>query len=197
MENFVIHDFLGWRLGVIERIVTENPGHSNFPSSCKVLVGKDAIIFELPSAPSYATVSRFDLYDYPLVNLVSIAGFAASGRFTPSEAETIAFAPVSSDPFVSPRIASTSVGEAVCFVADFMPNGLAIVELDAILLRFMDETVERVEQLKTSLELVGLESKQGSFSRGVGNKLSDIEIETLTSVRALAKRPKVKLPHSD
>lgn len=197
MDSFLLHDFLGWRLGVIERFIADKPGHQNFPAQCKVLVGKDATIFELPSLPSYATVSRFDLYDYPLVNLVAIVGFASNGRFTDTEVEAMAFAPVSSDSFASPKIASTSAGEAVCYVSDFMPNGLTIVEMDAILLRFMIEAIQRAESLKTQLELVSLEDKQTGFSRGVGNKLSEIEIEALASVRALAKRPKVKLSKSE
>lgn len=197
MESFVLQDFLGWRLGVIERFIADNPNHDSFPTQCEVLVGRDAAIFELPSLPSYATVSRFELYDYPLINLVSIVGFAANGSFTDSEVEELAFAPVASDPLVSPRIASTSSGEVVCFVTDFMPNGLTVVELDAILLRFMMEAIERTELLRTRLELFSLEDKQRSFSRGVGNKLSEVEIECLVSLRALAKRPKFKLQNSE
>jgi hypothetical protein len=194
MDHFAVHDFLGWRLGVLGRFVAQNPDHEHFPAKCEVLVGKEAIIFELPSLPSYATVSRFESFDYPLVSLVSLVGIAAAGRLTDSEVEALAFySPMSGDPFTTLRIAPTSAGEVVCLVSDFMPNGLSRTELDAILLRFIDESVQRAERVRQQLELVPIAEKIGPFSRGVANKLSDVEIESLVGVRALSKRPKFRL----
>lgn len=198
MDHFAVHDFLGWRLGVIGRFVAENPEHEHFPAKCEVLVGKESIIFELPSLPSYATVSRSESIDYPMVSLVSIVGIASAGRLTDSEVEALAFdSPMSGDPFTTLRIAPTSAGEVVCLVSDFMPNGLSRTELDVILLRFMDETVERAERVRQQLELVPIAEKIGTFSRGVANKLSDLERESLIGVRALPKRPKLKLAEVD
>lgn len=193
MNHFAIYDLLGWRLRAAERFVADNPNHEDFPSELTVQVGKDCIIFELPTLPSYSSLTRYDRYDHPQVNLVSIVGFSVGERFSDQEVESLAYAPVAGDPFTNLRVSSTAAGEAICLVADFLPNGLTLVELDAILVRFMDETTRRAKQIRSLLELVNMESKRGSFSRGVANNLSDLERQCLEGIDSIAKRPRLKL----
>jgi hypothetical protein len=189
VENFSVFDFLGWRLTSVGNFVEANPNHEHFPSQCLVSVGKEAIIFELPSLPSYATVTRHDVIDYPVASLVSIVGFASGEKFTDREVESLAYSEIPTDPFTNLRIAATKAGEAICIVSDFMPNGLTRGEIDAILVRFINESIKRAEIVRQLMEFVSMEDKRGSFSRGVSNKLSDLERECLVSLRVLAKRP--------
>jgi hypothetical protein len=192
VDDFSVFDFLGWRLTGISKYVESNPKHEHFPSQCIVSVGKEAILFELPSLPSYAAVTRYEAFDYPVASLVSIVGFSSGEIFTDAELESLGLANLTNDPFTNLRITSTKAGEAVCILSDFMPNGLTRGEIEAILLRFIDESIDRAELVKKQLELVSLKDKIGDYSRGVSNKLSELERECLVGLSVLAKRPRLE-----